>query len=403
MPALPPSVGRISVLVADDDEPLRDALCDLIILEDGLELVGSAADADGAVELASAHTPDVAIVDVRMPGGGTTACRQIRISSPQTRVVAYSAYEDRKTVLEMLRAGASGFLVKGTSAAEILDGIRRAARGQSALSAEVTGQVVGELSARLDRAEVQAAQERDRVQRIRAALEGQVIRMVFQPIRDLRSRRTVGLEALARFQANPPRPPDAWFAEARAVGMGIELEVEAVRRAIEEIDRLPLGAYLSVNLSPETAVSPVLSDVLAGTPSDRIVLEITEHAPVHDYESLQEALTDFRAWGGRLAVDDVGSGFASLRHILRLNPDMLKLDIALTRGIDADPARRALARALISFAGEIDAEMVAEGIETRSEIETLRELGVALGQGYHLGRPEPLRTALLVAGADVPA
>lgn len=403
MPALLPSVGRISVLVADDDDTLRDALCDLIILEDGLELIGSAADAEGAVELASAHAPDVAILDVRMPGGGTSACRQIRISCPQTRVVAYSAYEDRKTVLEMLRAGAAGFLVKGTSAAEILDGIRRAARGQSALSVEVTGQVVGELSARLDRAELHATQKRDRVRRVREALEGETIRMVFQPIRDLRTRRTVGLEALARFQVDPPRPPDAWFAEARAVGLGIELEVEAIRRAIETVDRLPMGAYLSVNLSPETAASPRLREVLAGAPLDRIVLEITEHAPVHDYKNLQEALSEFRTRGGQLAVDDVGSGFASLRHILRLDPDMLKLDIALTRGIDADPARRALARALISFAGEIDAELVAEGIETRSEIQTLRELGVTLGQGYQLGRPEPLRTALIGAGADVPA
>jgi EAL domain-containing protein (putative c-di-GMP-specific phosphodiesterase class I) len=92
----------------------------------------------------------------------------------------------------------------------------------------------------------------------------------------------------------------------------------------------------------------------------------------------------------RLAVDDAGAGFATLQHILRLQPDLIKLDLSLTRDIDKDPVRRALASSLVSFAREINAQLIAEGVETAEELETIRALGIAFGQGYHLARPQPL-------------
>ena len=146
--------GRITVLIAEDEPAVRSALADLIDIEDELELVGAAADAQEAIDLAKEHLPDVALVDVKMPaGGGTRAAREIRSLSPTTRVVALSAYEDRTTVLEMLRAGAAGYLVKGTSAGEIVEAIRRSVRGQASLSTEVTAEVIHELVALLDRSE----------------------------------------------------------------------------------------------------------------------------------------------------------------------------------------------------------------------------------------------------------
>jgi signal transduction histidine kinase len=154
--------GRITVLIAEDEPSVRDALADLINTERSLDLVGAAEDADQAIEIARAHHPDVALLDVKMPGGGgPRASRQIRELSPQTRVVALSAYEDRTTVLEMLRAGAAGYLVKGTSAGEIVEAIRRSVRGQASLSTEVTGDVIHELVELLDRSERMARELRE--------------------------------------------------------------------------------------------------------------------------------------------------------------------------------------------------------------------------------------------------
>jgi EAL domain-containing protein (putative c-di-GMP-specific phosphodiesterase class I) len=147
---------------------------------------------------------------------------------------------------------------------------------------------------------------------------------------------------------------------------------------------------MSLNLSPETTVSPRFLELLEQVPGERVVIEVTEHAAVEDYDALDPVLQRIRGRGGRLAIDDAGSGYASLRHILRLAPDVIKLDVTLTRDIGTDRARRALASALVSFAGEIGATIVAEGIETASEMEALRGLGVHQGQGFHLARPAPL-------------
>ena len=118
------------------------------------------------------------------------------------------------------------------------------------------------------------------------------------------------------------------------------------------------------------------------------MLELTEHERIVDYEALRPWLDDLRSDGVRIAVDDAGAGYAGLQQIVGLQPDIVKLDLALTRGIDKDPVRRALARCLVSFAEEIGAVVLAEGIETHSELEVLRALGIPLGQGYYLGRPE---------------
>jgi signal transduction histidine kinase len=154
--------GRITVLIAEDEPAVREALADLIRTDHELKLVGAAADADQAIDLARTHRPDVALLDVKMPsGGGPRASREIRVLSPETRVVALSAYEDRATVLEMLRAGAAGYLVKGTSAGEIVEAIRRSVRGQASLSTEVTAEVIHELVDLLDRSERMARQLQD--------------------------------------------------------------------------------------------------------------------------------------------------------------------------------------------------------------------------------------------------
>ena len=131
---------------------------------------------------------------------------------------------------------------------------------------------------------------------------------------------------------------------------------------------------------------------VAEAPAERVVLELTEHDCIDDYELFEKAANELRSHGVRLAVDDAGAGYSSFRHILNLHPDIIKLDIGLTRGIDGDPARRALGSAMLAFGLDaFGAAIVAEGIETEGEFKTLRGLGCRFGQGYYLGRPGKLR------------
>jgi EAL domain-containing protein (putative c-di-GMP-specific phosphodiesterase class I)/AmiR/NasT family two-component response regulator len=384
------SSDPIRVLLADDEPGLRVALTELLSHEDRVELIGTAADAEEAIRLAEADLPDVALVDVRMPeGGGTHAARGISRVSPRTRVIALSAYEDRDNVLEMLRAGAVGYLVKGAAADELIEGIEKVAQGGTSLSAEVVGGVVSELATQLRKEEI----EREANESLRGDIErfvsGHGVWMVFHPIVDLETREEIGVEALARFGSIPVKPPDEWFAEATALELGIQLELRTMKEALEALSRIPDGVFLSVNCSHRVAESPLLPERLEGV-EKRIVLEITEHEAIDDYGALADALAPLRDRGLRVAVDDVGAGYASLRHALQLAPDMVKMDISLTRDIDRDPRRRALAAALISFAGETGMTIIAEGIETDAELGALRELGVRYGQGFYLARPAPL-------------
>ncbi len=261
--------------------------------------------------------------------------------------------------------------------------------GGTSLSAEVIGGIVHELSSQLRRQEIEHEQLEALREEIERFVEGEGVSMVFQPIVDLETGITAGVEALARFRSIPLRPPDAWFAEAVALELGVQLELATIRQALTALELIPEGAYLSLNTSHRAATSADLLLVLAPV-ADRIVVEITEHEPVEDYDELSVALAGLRAMGVRVAIDDAGAGFASLRHTLQLSPDIVKVDISLTRDIDADRGRRALASALISFAEEMGMSIVAEGIETEAELKTLRELGVRFGQGYYLAEPGPL-------------
>ena len=227
-----------------------------------------------------------------------------------------------------------------------------------------------------------------RVGLIRDMIANRSFETHLQPIVDLRSGDIVGVEALSRFAQLPVRPPDAWFAEAAALGLGVKMELAALTMALERLDSLPAGMYLSLNASAEAILSGEFRSTMAGVPAERIVLELTEHTRVADYPEFARAIRSLRSNGLRLAVDDAGSGFASFTHILNLRPEVIKLDIALIRGIDVDPAKEALARALLNFGTEaFGTTFVAEGIETRGELRALRSLGFHSGQGFILGRP----------------
>jgi EAL domain-containing protein (putative c-di-GMP-specific phosphodiesterase class I)/DNA-binding NarL/FixJ family response regulator len=377
----------IHVLIADDEPPLLRMVADFIRACPGFEVAGLAADADEAADIAAERRPDVALLDVRMPGGGVSAARAIRSRSPNTQIVAHSAYHDTNLVLAMLQAGASGYVVKGTPPGEILAALEGAAHGTTTLSGEAIGGIVAELAGQ--RSEIhRTATVFSRLRReIRMVIDHHALTSDLQPIFDLERLEPVGYEALARFPAHPTRHVPDWFSDAATVGLRVELELEAVAAGMSALQALPPHAFLAVNASPELLGEPSLAEMLASAPDRRMVLEVTEHAAVADYDTLSEGLDVLRTSGCRIAVDDAGAGYASLRHILRLQPDYIKLDMTLTRGIDRDGNRRALASSLLTFAHEVSATVIAEGIETAAELDTLRGLGAALGQGYYLARP----------------
>ena len=231
----------------------------------------------------------------------------------------------------------------------------------------------------------------DARERIRAVLDDPAaLAIVFQPVMDIVEERTVAVEALARFAPEPKRGPDQWFAEARAAGLGVELELAAVQKALSVLAQIPAGVAMTVNVGPEALASDRLSALVQSAGPARVVLELTEHALVGDYSALRSSLQGLRRAGARLAVDDTGAGISSLAHILKLAPDFIKLDRDIVAGVDVDPVRRALASALIGFGAETGASVVAEGAETTDELEALRRVGVRYVQGYCLGRPVPL-------------
>jgi EAL domain-containing protein (putative c-di-GMP-specific phosphodiesterase class I) len=231
-------------------------------------------------------------------------------------------------------------------------------------------------------------------QRIGAVMGAEGLNIVYQPIIELETNRLVAFECLSRFAAEPYRSPDIWFTEAASVGRGVELETRAIRLALAGLAELPPSVYLSVNASPETLMHGHLEEMFAGLPLGRIVVELTEHQAIERYEDIAAVVAPLQQRGLRLAIDDAGAGYASFRHVVNLHPHIVKLDISITRAIDQDASRRALAAALCGFAGETGCKIVAEGVETAAELAAIRKLRIGKAQGHYLGRPMPLDDAV---------
>jgi diguanylate cyclase (GGDEF)-like protein/PAS domain S-box-containing protein len=208
---------------------------------------------------------------------------------------------------------------------------------------------------------------------------------VFQPILDLRTGTVAGYEALARFPGAVFRPPNAWFAEAHRCGLGSRLEAVAARAALAG-GPPPDGGFVAVNLSPSALQSPevlyVLPDDLTG-----VVIEITENELVSREQLISRTLADLRARGARIALDDAGAGYAGFKQLMRLRPDIIKLDRELVTGVDADPIKAALIDAFQRFARRLGALVCAEGVETEAELEALIRLDVDFAQGWAIARP----------------
>jgi diguanylate cyclase (GGDEF)-like protein len=231
------------------------------------------------------------------------------------------------------------------------------------------------------------------------------IKPVYQPLVELSTGRLIGFEALSRFNAKKNRSPDAWFNQAARCGRGLALEMAAIKAALAGAQNRPAGTYLSLNFSPSALGSPKLMAVLPRNMSD-IVVEVTEHELASEDGALEDGLAKMRARGARIAVDDAGAGYAGLNQVMRVQPDVIKLDRSLIEGVHSDSAKSALVEFFVMFARRVGAAVCTEGIETLDELRTLINLGVTYGQGYLLGRPgepwvqvSPELTRALATGA----
>lgn len=222
---------------------------------------------------------------------------------------------------------------------------------------------------------------------VKKVLVDKSLRVAFQPVCDLKTREIIGYEALARFPDWAVTTPRPWFEQAEELGLQKPLEILAASTAFEQLERLESHAFLSVNLSPATAASKEFGELVAGVPSERIVLEVTENATVTNYRRFTGAINHLRSMGVRIALDDAGAADVGMQHMMEIHPDIIKIDTTVIHGIAEDELRQAVAYGYSSLSKRAGAISLAEGIETEAELVMLSSLEVELGQGYLLGRP----------------
>jgi EAL domain-containing protein (putative c-di-GMP-specific phosphodiesterase class I) len=372
----------MSVMVVDDDQATIALLTELLRSE-GLQRVTTEIDSRRVASLLPAVNPDLVLLDLHMPHvDGHVVLEKIAKFAAGTYlpvlVLTADATSDARD--RALAHGAHDFITKPLDVTEVTLRIANLLE---------TRQLYAALRRTVSSSESGLEEDTTARSRIEAVLSEMSIRPVFQRVVDLDDMATVGYEALARFPKSHERGPAGWFSDAFRVGLGVDLEWLAVNRALKFMEMIPRESFLALNMSPATILHLQEQNLCSPDLYARIVIELTEHVPVEDYSALHNALHDMRKLGTRLAADDLGSGYAGFRHLIALEPDIIKLDMSLVRGIHRSRGARALASALVAFAADVGAVVIAEGVEHADELAELRDLGVPWAQGYYMGRPEP--------------
>lgn len=354
------------VLVVEDDADMRGLVCDILAL-DGLTPV-PVPDGTSALTCMSETPVDLVVLDVSLPGRtGYSVLDEIR-HTPALRAltVVLLTAGGQHGLVQGLRAGADDYISKPFEVDELLARVHAHLRAR-----ERWRESVGRAST------IPTAH-------LRALCEQRSFDIAYQPIVELISMNTVGHEALARFRDG--QSPAEMFAAATAVGLGVALELAAAGLALESAGHLPADSWLSLNLSPAALLASEPLQAPIGLCSRPVIIELTEHERVEDYPALTKAAQRLGP-AIQLAVDDAGAGYASLSHVVALHPALVKLDRAWVDGISYDLVRQALVRGVLGVANATGSAVVAEGIEQAEDLEVVQELGVALGQGFLLGRP----------------
>ena len=379
--------SAMSVLIIDD-EPANVELLRQLLTNKGLGRVHTETDSRQVTHQLLELRPDLVLLDLHMPHlDGFEVLAEIRRFAAGSYLPVLVLTADTTTAARnrALTEGAQDFLTKPIDAMEAVLRVANLLQTRELYTTLRRGASSADVAA-----EAALHVQAQCLDRIRGIIRDQAITPVFQPVVDLVTLEAVGHEGLSRFPDPDHGGPDRWFTEAFNVGLGVELEWLAARLMLDYFDTAPPEAYLAINMSPATILHVADNRLCDPVLWPRIVIEVTEHVPVEDYAALHRALAEMRSHGTRLSADDLGSGYAGFRHLIRLDADIIKLDISLVAGIHRSHEQRALVRALVSFAAEIGADVVAEGIEEPDELTALQDVGVAYGQGYLLGRPAPL-------------
>lgn len=378
---MPDRDARGHILVVDDDDGVRRLFTDALALAGYATVAADSVAAAAAVLEAGEPEVICVVLDDHLPDGrGIDLLRRMRtrVGGETVPVIVVTGDDDPQAELDGLQAGATDHLRKPVSPESLV------ARVATHLRDRATWLTM--LAAVTDRRPPAGRVDSGAVGRL---IDAGAFHPVFQPIVDLVDGQCVGYEALTRFDDGTN--PERWFDDALAAGVGPELELATLTAAISAARDLPGGGYVSVNVTPGLLAPPTteLASLLA-TATCPIVLEITEREAIDDYDVIRTQLASLRP-SVRLSIDDAGAGFASLRHVLMLEPDFVKLDRTWVSGIDAEPTKQAMVAGLVHFADATGCELIAEGVETPAEREMLARLGVPFAQGYLLGHPEPAR------------
>ena len=376
----------MTVLVVDDNAS-NCALMAALLREQGMHRVHTETDARRVPRRLVEEDPDLVLLDLHMPHvDGHTVLTQIQrfAAGSYLPVLVLTADATAEARDRVLGQGAQDYLTKPVDAVEAT--LRFANLLQTRRLLGALRQSAEPAPHELGRRWTDRVQRRERTQ---AVLREHRIFPVYQPVVDVNTLQIVGHEGLSRFQDEGPSP-ERRFAEAFDVGLGTELEWLAAETLLAHLDKLPADTFLAINMSPATILHAVERELCPPEACSRVVIELTEHVPIEDYSALQRALAAARGYGARLAADDLGSGYAGFRHLVTLGPDIIKLDMSLVRGIHRSSGQRALASALLAFARDVGAVVIAEGVEEQAELDMLRAIGVPWAQGFHLGRPRSL-------------
>jgi EAL domain-containing protein (putative c-di-GMP-specific phosphodiesterase class I) len=392
---LAPGPPRGRVLVVEDDHSLQEAYAD-ILLDAGFD-VTTASDVAGAFRALEAEPVDVVLSDVLMPGGtGVDLLRAVRERDLDVPVVLVTGNPSVETAVQAVEMGALHYLLKPVASAELVKAVENAARLRRLATVKREAlRYLGRTDALMgDRAGLEAVFGR--------ALD--TLYMAYQPIVRTRDGSVFAWEALLRTREPAVAGPLQFFEIAEKLGRVRELG-RAVRASVARTAARTRGVMFFVNLHADELLDEALYD--AASPlsalAPEVALEITERSPIDAVPDLRVRRQRLREMGFRLAVDDLGSGYAGLTAYASLEPDFVKLDRGLVVGIDHEPVKSRLVASIVSASRDMGIAVVAEGIEADSERRAMAELGCELMQGYLFRRPEALKEEEFFSVGALPA
>jgi EAL domain-containing protein (putative c-di-GMP-specific phosphodiesterase class I)/CheY-like chemotaxis protein len=368
----------IRVLLVDDEPVVANSL--LRILGAAGHVVTIASDGREAIALVESKAFDVIVSEIRMPHvDGLTLLRAVRGRDLDVPVVFLTASPTLETAVEAIEHGAFRYLVKPFDGKELADLVERAARLHrlARVRREASAQFPGKLLG--DRAGLES--------RYASAVEKMWIAM--QPILSWRNRTVYAYEALLRTDEPTLRNPVDFIEAAERLGCASQLGRAIRKRIADQVPQAPATAQLFVNLHPSDLVDEELcsGDGALAPFASRVVLEVTERAALEQVPGLAAGVTSLRQIGYRLALDDLGAGYAGLSSFALLEPEIVKIDMSLIRDIHQSPMKQKLFRSFTALCQDINTAIVAEGVETAEERDCLTNLGGDLYQGYLFARP----------------